>query len=323
MTDAAEAQLRRVLAMVPQLADDEEHGIEELAQELGVSRETLLADLAALVERYDDPGGFTAEGVALLIENERVLLTSPYFRRPMRLTASELSALELGLAMLEAERPPEEHRAIGVARDRVRAAMAVLPAHAQADDPNARAGALVNDTTSAAHLSLARQAADGHRKLRIDYRRGDGQASGARVIHPFGVVAASGAWYLVAHCERSAQVRVFRADRVEKAEVLGETFVVPESFSLDTVVRDGRVLAVDPPAATMLVRYSPAIARWIAEREGRTLASDGSLTLEHPLADLSWAVRHVLQYGADAEVLEPSTVRAEIRARLRSMTGAA
>jgi predicted DNA-binding transcriptional regulator YafY len=64
------------------------------------------------------------------------------------------------------------------------------------------------------------------------------------------------------------------------------------------------------------VRYSPRIARWISEREGRALEPDGSLIMEHPLADLDWAVRHVLQYGPDAEVLGPPEVRRAIVERL-------
>jgi predicted DNA-binding transcriptional regulator YafY len=62
----------------------------------------------------------------------------------------------------------------------------------------------------------------------------------------------------------------------------------------------------------MRVRYSPRIARWIAEREGGVPDSDGSLTSMHPLADPHWAVRHVLQYGPDAEVLSPEWLRVEI-----------
>jgi predicted DNA-binding transcriptional regulator YafY len=69
------------------------------------------------------------------------------------------------------------------------------------------------------------------------------------------------------------------------------------------------------------VRYSPRIARWVAEREGVAAAEDGRLTLEHPVADESWAVRHVLQYGPDAEVVEPAELRAAIVKRLETMTG--
>jgi len=67
------------------------------------------------------------------------------------------------------------------------------------------------------------------------------------------------------------------------------------------------------------VALTKAIARWIAERAGKELAADGSLTLEHPLADEHWLVRHVLQYGADAEVIDPPEGRAAVRERLRAI----
>ncbi|MDO8501626.1 MAG: WYL domain-containing protein [Gemmatimonadaceae bacterium] len=66
----------------------------------------------------------------------------------------------------------------------------------------------------------------------------------------------------------------------------------------------------------MKVRYSAKVARWIAEREGMQPDADGSLTIEHPLADAEWGVRHVLQYGPDAEVLEPQSLREDVIRRL-------
>ena len=74
-------------------------------------------------------------------------------------------------------------------------------------------------------------------------------------------------------------------------------------------------------AGTLRLRYSARIARWIAEREGKTLAEDGTLTVEHPLADPDWAVRHVLQYGPDVAVLGPDEVREAVVRRLEWMAG--
>ena len=69
----------------------------------------------------------------------------------------------------------------------------------------------------------------------------------------------------------------------------------------------------------MTVRYSAGIARWVAEREGRVVDVDGSLTLRLPVADNAWAVRHVLQYGSEAEILEPVELRRMLIERLQSM----
>ena len=316
MSDAAAAQLRRILALVPELADDEEHSIDSLAEVLGTDRATLLADLRSLSERYD-PGGFAEEGVSLYIERERVSLTSPHFRRPMRLTTPELCALELGLAMLEAERPPEERSAIARARERLRDVIARLPAAAAADAAALR-HATLGDAGDATHLPALRQALHAGRKLRLRYRRGDSSETTERIVCVYSLVVASGAWYAAAFCERSDDIRIFRLDRVESADLLAEPYTVPATFSVDAVLRDRKVL-VGEMAATMTVRYSPRIARWIAEREGRALEPDGSLTMEHPLMDVQWGVRHVLQYGPDAEVLGPAGVRAEVGRRLAAM----
>jgi len=58
------------------------------------------------------------------------------------------------------------------------------------------------------------------------------------------------------------------------------------------------------------VRFTPAVARWLAERypDGRALP-DGGLEVEFQVLDPHWLVRHILQYGADAEVIEPPAVR--------------
>ena len=83
---------------------------------------------------------------------------------------------------------------------------------------------------------------------------------------------------------------------------------MPADFSPESVIREGKVFQRDG-AGRVRIRYGPQVARWIAEREGKTLEADGTLTLEHPLADPHWVVRHVLQYGPDAEVLEPKAMR--------------
>jgi len=125
-------------------------------------------------------------------------------------------------------------------------------------------------------------------------------------------------WYAVARDEGADDVRIFRLDRIEQVEQLDARYESPREFSLDSMVAEGRAFQT-AGADTLRVRYSPRIARWIAEREGKQLEEDGSLTMDHPLADGEWAVRHVLQYGPDAEVLEPKQIRDAIKRRLEGI----
>lgn len=318
MKETAADQLRRILHVIPALSDGEEHPFTEVADHVGVDVETLRQDLLSLVDRYDDPGAFV-DGVQLYMAPDTVALVSNHFRRPMRLTVAELCALELGLAMLRTERPPDEHRAIDSARDRLRQVIAKLPSDLVADHAY---HATLGTVPSAEHLATVRRAIRERRKVALGYRRGDADTAAERIIAPYALAAASGMFYVIAYCDRSAAIRIFRIDRVESASLTVDRFEIPASFSLDEVLANGRVLHTEQPG-TVRIRYSPRIARWIVEREGGELATDGSLTREHPLADPQWAVRHVLQYGADAEVLSPDAVREAVRARLHRMSSGA
>lgn len=315
MAETAATRLRRILLLIPHLGDDAEHPVDELARALDTDRETLVRDIETLVARVDDSGSFIP-GVRIYYTGDHVSLTSAPFRRAMRLTASELGALELGLAMLRAERPPDERRAINSALDRLRKAMIEVPADAVAVQREASLGAPADP----AMLASVREAYDRRHKIRIRYRAGGSTEPTERTVHPYVLVVASGTWYVLAHCELTNGMRSFRIDRMEAAEPLAERYEIPATFSVDEYLDDRKVLRVGQPR-TMRVRYTPRIARWIAEREGVAVDADGSLTMEHPLADVQWGVRHALQYGPDAEVLEPADVREELTRRLRGVTG--
>jgi len=311
MSETAAARLRRILLLIPRLGDGKDHDIVELAREVGTDRETLVRDIETLFTRVDDPGGFVP-GVSVYYTGEKVSLKSNRFLRPMRLTSSELGALELGLAMLRAERPPDERKAVNGALERLRKAMVTLPADAVAAGQREASLPTLADTET---LAAVKRGLSDRKKLRIRYRSGSKPDVSDRTVRPYALVVASGHWYLLAHCESKGDVVSFRLDRMEGVEQLDDAYEIPTTFSVDEHLNDRKVLRVGAPSR-LRVRYSPRIARWIAEREGVQPAADGSLTMDHPLLDVQWGVRHVLQYGPDAEVLEPSEVRDEVTRRV-------
>ena len=82
----AAAQLRRILHIIPEIADGAEHSVDEIAARLGISVATLERDVYSIGERFDAPGGFV-QGVELFLESGKVAALSDHFARPMRLTA--------------------------------------------------------------------------------------------------------------------------------------------------------------------------------------------------------------------------------------------
>ena len=318
MTDRADLQLRRILLALPHLADGDEHEVAALAQRLGCSEQAVLRDLHTLVTRTYEPAGFV-DGVSICLDGTHVSLVTKTFLRPMRLTATEMAALDLGLAMLAAECPPDERPVLERARAAVRALRMELPGDVVEDDIRTAALPLHGD---ALHLRQLREAARVQRAVRLRYQRADADAEAVRDVHPYALLNAEGLWYLAAFSAAHGAVRIFRVDRVQGVEVLAEAFERPATWSADEVVHGRRVLRAEQPR-TVRVRYGPAVSRWITEREGATPMADGGVEVTYPLLDTGWAVRHVLQYGADAEVVEPPDVRAEVRERLGRMAEAA
>jgi proteasome accessory factor C len=315
VTEDAAVQLRRILHLIPKLADGEPHQVNEVARQAGVDRDVLFRDIESISERFEAPGGFV-EGLQIYIEpDDKISIIPNHFLRPMRLSRGELCALELGLAMLRAESPVEEHRAIDGARSRLQKVIAALPEDDAEDRLRVASLAPSGDLE---HLRRLRDSFRGRRKVRLRYARAADDEPSSRVICPYAIVFTEQMWYVVAHCESTEGIRIFRLDRIAGVEQLEARFDSPRDFSLDTIVRDGRAFQAEGVGA-LRVRYSPRIARWIAEREGKPLAEDGSLTVEHPLADEEWAVRHLLQYGPEAEVLAPEKVRLKIVERLQGI----
>lgn len=317
----AAAQLRRLLLALPSLADDRSHSLSEVAARVGTDVPTLREDLMTLVTRVtDDPGGFT-EGVQLLIGSDAVRLATPagHFRRPMALTRLELHALELGLAALHQEAPPDERAAMLRARDRLRQAIASLPHESVAESQNDRYVALGTESEAQRVIRRGLQRCITDRAVAtITYQSAQASAPDVRRVQPLAVLWSRGAWYLVAWCERSEGLRVFRLDRITTAVSGPDRFAPRGAFALEAVLRDGRVL-VGGSEAVMRVRFTPKVARWIAERERVTHEADGSVVAEYPLLDLEWGVRQALRYGPDAEVLAPAELREAVRMRLRSL----
>ncbi|TDP88968.1 putative DNA-binding transcriptional regulator YafY [Labedaea rhizosphaerae] len=84
-------------------------------------------------------------------------------------------------------------------------------------------------TVEAAVLLTLAEAARDRRPVEIAYTAGHGGA-GRRVVHPYGVVAHAGRWYVTGADSASGEVRTFRGDRIAAADLREGTFEVPDGF---------------------------------------------------------------------------------------------
>jgi proteasome accessory factor C len=330
MSVRADAQLQRLLAAFPLMEHDPDLTLAELAGRVGTDAATLRRDFAML-DREELPAGWV-QAVEVHIGARGVSMRSAHFKVPMRLTRPQVAALELGLSLLQQELPVEERE--GIARVRGLLRQLAVPAVATVvDRRRGEDGSAPRDPVLAAEAVPAERYPDGEAQLAafgvlhqalegrcavvLAYRASGQGDPRERTVRPYALVRAHALVYLVAYCEAAAGLRLFRLDRVAGVRATEARFVIPPDFSVESVLQDGRVFVREQPAdEELVVRYAPGVARWIAEREGVPVEADGAVVVRYPLADRGWAVRHVLQYGADAVVLAPASVRAAVEAVL-------
>jgi proteasome accessory factor C len=322
----AGAQLERILYILAAAARKGGAEVEELARALCVDAATILHDLEEATARaYHHPGGYT-ESFSITVQGGQVRVHAPReFRRPVRLNAAEALSLGLGLRALAAEAEPDRRAEIldlacrleaglvapdaapPATRDGVRVLYSAAPRVAQSDvEYDAAPFALVFDDDG--FRSVVADTIDRKRTCTMWYLKAGSLQPEQRRVAPYRLIYAEGMWYVAAHDMDRADLRFFRMDRVLDA-TMDQQPAPPEPHGLDAMLRRGApFIATDDVEVD--VRYSPRIARWICERTPCAARDDGSVVVRHRVADSRWLVRHVLQYGGDAVVVNPPEARA-------------
>ena len=310
MRTTAEEQLERILYVVAAASAKAGRSLAELAETLGVEPSQITRDLEEVTARaYYHPGG-SVDAFDIMLEGERVKVFSRgEFKRPVRLSPLEALALGLGFRVLAAGAAGSEERreellafARRLERDVASTPLEELLERFAVDDGTPGDGSV---------RAVLRSAAAERRRCRIAYLASGTTQPDERIICPYLLAYANGAWYVIAYCTKREAVRLFRLDRVVMAETVDGTFEVPPDFDPAQYITGGRLYRAGEEIEAV-VRYSPRIARWIRERGPVEELEDGSVAVRLRVADVHWLVRHVLQHGADAEVVEPAELRREV-----------
>lgn len=148
-----------------------------------------------------------------------------------------------------------------------------------------------------------------------------------RTVHPYGLVARSGFWYLVCRDTARDANAVYRVDRIEGAPAFGNagSFERPEGLVLDEIFERDAKLFGDGDGDSAVVRIdgrlAPAVIRELGDEAVRAVLADGSVEMRVPCGN-RYAFRNWLFSMVDrAEVLEPDDLRTEIAGELASLAG--
>ncbi|MET1074620.1 MAG: YafY family protein [Umezawaea sp.] len=109
-------------------------------------------------------------------------------------------------------------------------------------------------------LLLLAEAARHRRPVDLTYTAWGGRQS-RRTLHPYGIVAHSGRWYVTGADSSSGEVRTFRLDRIDSATETTGTFDIPTDFDPGARVLSGLAEVPRPHQVSLRVEGSPTEIR--------------------------------------------------------------
>jgi len=172
-------------------------------------------------------------------------------------------------------------------------------------------------------LNRVTDAALNHKTIEIVYFTMSRKKETRRRVDPYRVWFFNGAFYLIGLCHMRNEVRIFALDRIKMLHQTKETFKVPEDFNLDDFMGSSFGVYQGPPIS-IKVWFHPDVAGYIKEKiwhESQKIhqQDDGSIVFEAQVAGTDEIRFWIMTWGSKAMVLEPESLREEIRAEAEKM----
>ena len=279
-------RLRRLLVMLPWLAERGSVATVEMAERFGVSVAELVADLELAAMCGLPP--YLDEVLDIIVDEDEVRLGVPrLFTRPLRLNAAEAFGLVAAVRGTAALPGAEAQGALATAVEKL---AALVPAeHVDVDL-----------RTPPATEDLSRAAASGT-VVRATYWSASAQRTTDRVLEPLQVFSDRGQWYVWAVDRTRAERRIFRLDRFEQWALTDERFEVTDPGPVPAWFEGAE------EALTVTLRLDQSVA-WLLDSVAAQQVRrhpDGTVEADLVVVDEPWLERLMLRLGPSAVVVAP------------------
>lgn len=137
------------------------------------------------------------------------------------------------------------------------------------------------------------------------------------VIHPFGMIYHKHSLYLIGHSPSHGEIRHWKVDRLQSAELTADQFTPPKDFSLESHLAESFGIYHGRGNVHVKIRFDPAVSRYVEEQHWHasqilTPQPDGSVLAEFDLNSTEEVKSWALGFGRHAVVLEPAGLRGEM-----------
>ena len=146
-----------------------------------------------------------------------------------------------------------------------------------------------------------------------------------RKVAPYKLWFYDGTFYLIGHCRSRKDIRIFAVDRIKMLNLTEERFEVPADFNVDEFMKASFGVFQGQPVHVK-VHFTSEAAGYVKEKvwhnsQKLSEKKDGSVILEVDVAGTKEIKHWILRWGSQAQVLEPDSLREEIRSEAAEILG--
>jgi len=304
------------------LLKEKPRSLEQLQAALEASRATVVRDLGYMREFMQAPIEYDRASNGYRYSEDGSRFELPGFW----LNESELFALLASGQMLDQMQPGLLAPYIGPLRGRIRTLLAQSGHSAASVADSILLQPMATRTTHPERFGTIAGALLQGQPLAIAYHGRERNTATERVVHPQRLIRYRDNWYLAAHCERAAGLRIFSLDRIDRAEPEPGPALRTEPKVLDRFLGGSFGIFSGSANAWAVLRFSPEASRWVADEawhpdqigQWQGDPQGGRYELQVPYSDPRELLRDILKFGADVEVLAPAELRTLVAERLRA-----
>ena len=315
-------QLARQWQLIQHLAKSRAGiGLDELARELDCVKRTVYRDLDALMYAGFPVKSEKRDGRAFYSFLDSYRLGDVPF------TPDELLALAFSEDLLRVLEGTVFHDSIASALAKIRAGLGPELTNylsRMTDTFRVIPGPHKRYAQFADTIRMLNDAVLSQQTVAMKYRTGRSGAESERGLDPYRVWYRSGGLYAIGHDHQSGEIRTFASDRIVEIEATDKSFEVAPSFDFDTFVSSAFGVISETPVAVR-IRFDSDWKNHVMEHTwhpSQKIAElpDGGLELTMEVGGTTEVRNWVMSFGAGAEVIEPSELRADVITELERVT---
>ena len=165
-------------------------------------------------------------------------------------------------------------------------------------------------------IDRATRAIAERRTVQIRYLSASSGKTGRREVDPYHLWYAAGGLYLVAHCHRRRDVRMFAVERIRSLTATDHPYQLPLGFDVEAYVQDALVVMRGRQIAVELLFDRPTAAPGpgprLAPEPGAGPAQGRQLRMTLRVADTQELVGWILSFGQGVRVVRADALRGRV-----------